>query len=70
MMTVTFPHKGSIGWDEKRDIWRLPDKGKHRQTRTVRKKMDREKLKGYNPLKRETRPESRSHKEGGFDGTF
>ena len=26
--------------------------------------------KGYNPLKRETRPKSRSHKEGGFDGTF
>ena len=26
--------------------------------------------KGYNPIKRETRPESMSHKEGGFDGTF
>ena len=26
--------------------------------------------KGYNPLKRETRPASRSHKEGGCDGTF
>jgi len=26
--------------------------------------------KGYNPLKRETRPKSRSHKEGGCDGTF
>ena len=26
--------------------------------------------KGYNPLKRETRPKSRSQKGGGFDGTF
>ena len=26
--------------------------------------------KGYNPLKRETRPASRSQKEGGFDETF
>src|SRR4030066_1612694 len=26
--------------------------------------------KGYNPLKRETRPKSRSPKEGGFDWTF